>query len=420
MNDMYSFGNTVMSLFSEWSGNNYYHFYIRKQTPRNRLVKAYFNISSTDAVKALLKGRTGGRSFTAAELESVTQAWAKEEKTERGLIEGARSGKRKLIYFLEESFWATRIWQNAGFRDFVQEADPDIFFAFATNSYILDPLIKYLKTNTRAKLVLFIADDMLTAYGTRGWIRRRRLTNKLKRCIASADMLFGISEMMCQHYGELFEKPVEFLCKGCDCFLPIQASSTYPLKLVYAGNLLYGRDQTLANLAEALSEINAEAGEQRAILQIYSTTDAAPEIRSQIERSGAAQVLPPISYEELLRVTNAADFVLHAESFQPEIAEKIRYSFSTKITDCLQSGAGIIAVGPDGLASIEFLKQCRGVEIVTNPGELKQRLSKVISDLETLNQNKQTIRLFAETKLSSANMRKKLRTALEEMIGAQS
>lgn len=414
MHDAASFGNTVIKLFSDWNDDNMYHFYIRKQAPRNTFIREYFNISSIDAIKALFKGRTGGRRFTADDFEIVCRSWSNEETAEKSIIETARHGKHDLLYFLEESFWATKLWQNRKFREFVEDADPDVFFAFATNSYVLYPLIKYLKKHTRAKIVLFIVDDMLSTYGKRGPIRRRTLTRKLEWCIASADILYGISEKMCEHYSSRFGKPVEFMCKGCDCSLPVHESNAYPLQIVYAGNVLYGREATLIWFVKALEAINA--GHKKAELTVYTTTDLTPDTLEQLNVAGTSRVLNGIPYDALLQVENRVDILLHVESFDPNIMEKVRYSFSTKITDCLQSGAAVVAIGPDGIASIEYLKKIAGVTVITEPSKIQPLLEELVSDNDRLNENKHIIRAYSEVHLSGAEMKAKLRKDFEKLI----
>ena len=414
INDASSFGNTVMNLFSGWSGVGFYHFYIRKQAPQNSIIREYFNLSSADTVKALLKGHSAGRRFTSSDAGAVRESWTREETAEKTIIESTRRGKKSWLYYLEESFWATKLWQNRRFKAFIKDADPDIFFAFATNSYVLYPLINYLKKHTRAKIVLFIVDDMLSTYGKRGWIRRANLTRKLRWCIRSADKLYGISDKMCEHYSEVFGKPVEFLCKGCDCSLPSRESEGYPLKLVYAGNVLYGRESTLAGVVEALKAINA--GRKTAELDIYTNTNLQPEVLKKLNVPGISRVLEGIPYEQLLRVENRADVLLHVESFDPDISEKVRYSFSTKITDCLQSGTAVAAIGPGGIASIDYLKKTPGATVITEPAEMTRILGEMLSDIEALNGKKREIRAYAQAHLSKAEMKNKLREDFEELI----
>ncbi len=77
MSDVYSFGNTVINLFSGWEDDDFYHFYIRKQVPRNSIVKEYFNISSVDALKGFLKRNGAGRRFSSEDISGLHDSWEK-------------------------------------------------------------------------------------------------------------------------------------------------------------------------------------------------------------------------------------------------------------------------------------------------------------------------------------------------------
>ncbi len=44
----------------------------------------------------------------------------------------------------------------------------------------------------------------------------------------------------------------------------------------------------------------------------------------------------PRSYDEIKHIMHEADVVLHVESFDEKSIETVKYSFSTKIIDCLQ------------------------------------------------------------------------------------
>ena len=53
--------------------------------------------------------------------------------------------------------------------------------------------------------------------------------------------------------------------------------------------------------------------------------------------------------------------VIHTESFEQEMMELVRFSVSTKIAESLMYGPCLIAYGPEGIASIDYLKEnkCR-------------------------------------------------------------
>ncbi len=338
----------------------------------------------------------------------------KGEAEEKRVIAKTRTKKRGFLYFLEETVWSSRIWQNRKFKRFISDAKPDVFFAFATNSYILDPLIKYIKRNTAAKIVLFIADDMRSSYEKRGFFRRRSLLKKFDRCIASADKLYGISDEMCEHYSAIYKKDVAFLCKGCDFSLPLHEKQNVPAKIVYAGNVLYGREETLAALTDALRGINERGAVAK--LDIYTMTELEPETAAKLNVEGVSRVCGGLPYAELLKVINDADILLHVESFDSEAAEKVKYSFSTKITDCLQSGTAVVAIGPGGIASIEYLRKVDGAVVIDSVSDIKRVFEEILSDVPGLLENGKKIRDFAKANLSGIEINKRLRKEFEDLI----
>ena len=50
-----------------------------------------------------------------------------------------------------------------------------------------------------------------------------------------------------------------------------------------------------------------------------------------------------------------SDLLIHAESFDNEFKQIVKNSISTKIADSLASGVPIVAYGPEGIASIDYL-----------------------------------------------------------------
>lgn len=64
-------------------------------------------------------------------------------------------------------------------------------------------------------------------------------------------------------------------------------------------------------------------------------------------------------YEKMKKLMNQSDIVLLVESFNQDNISDVQYSFSTKIIDCLQSGCGVMAIGPQNISAIEYLRTVR-------------------------------------------------------------
>ena len=114
-----------------------------------------------------------------------------------------------------------------------------------------------------------------------------------------------------------------------------------------------------------------------------------------------------------------SDIVLHVESFMPDQIKLVRYSFSTKITDCLQSGSVMMAIGPSGVSSIEYPKLIPGAIVVDDLKNLKNEISRIISDPNSLIERARASHMFAEANFEISRVRNRLQNDFIQLIHKQ-
>lgn len=413
--DTNAVGNTLSNWFSSWD-DVFYNFYTRKQVPNNPVVKEYYTISALDVVKGIVRHRKFGRRFSAESLADEPALIAEQHKKEQQSIDKLHRTKNEIVYWGMESVWRTKKWMDSDFKTFIADANPDILFAFCTSVYILAPLIKYVKEKTNAKIVLYIADDVYGEYKRKLFLRKSYLLRLFRQCIESADRLYGVSEELCAAYAKEFGKDIIPLYKGCT----IDASRGpkewgSPLKIVYAGNLLYGRADTLAHLAECLREINRDG--VKAQLEIYTGTAVTEEMRQKLTVQGSSEIVGKRPFAEIRRILSEADIVLHVESFEKEQMESVRYSFSTKIIDCLESGSLVLGIGPKEVSSIKYIAKIPGAYTAADLSDLQNTIQTII-DLPNARKDRdvKSIREFAEDKHEIGRLRARLRADFCELI----
>lgn len=409
-----SVGNTFSNLFEGdiWSNDMFFHMFARKKVPDNRIKAYYYHISAADIVRGLLKNQNKAQeSFEEGghKRASVENADQKEQRH----IDNLHKGNHEFLYYLHEAVWRSRLWRDKQFDRFIKKASPDILFAFATSPYILWPLIQYLKKHTTCKVVLLVADDVYGSYDRCAFYRRGYLRRELENCILAADKLYGISDEMSELYANRFGRPVATLYKGCDLTMEPKQYLNQPLRFVYAGNLLWGRADTLAQVAEALERINRDG--QKAVLEVYTGTTVTEELRQRLEKDSTSRIMGSRPYEEIKRILHEADVVLHVESFEKKQQDTVRYSFSTKIIDCLQSGAQVLGIGPAGIASIEYLKKVDGAAVI----DRQERVMEAVEDLirqGTMPENAKRTRQYALQKHERNAVQEKLRNDFETLL----
>jgi hypothetical protein len=197
--------------------------------------------------------------------------------------------------------------------------------------------------------------------------------------VQQASALYGISRELCEEYSAIFKKDFKLLRKGCSFTNTITKNFVIkPIRLVYTGNLYYGREKILKIIADQLEKINA--GVVKIMLQIYTPADITPRLDIMLNRTESSHVMGFLSYEDVKKVLADADIVLHVESFESKQANSVRLSFSTKITDCMQSGSCIMAIGPDNISSINFLKNIGSAIVVTDLADLHYTLNDLVNN----------------------------------------
>lgn len=386
-----SVGNTYSNWFEDWNDDHFFHFYTRKQLPNNSVVEKYYNIAATD----IIKGKFNGKTFSREDLNLLRGEYDKAHEKEQANIDSLResSSIRGIANFAMDLIWWSKLWLNKSFKKFVNDASPDVLFAFATNQCILWPAIKYLKKEKNTRVVLFIADDCWGEICNQGQIRRNYNKRLYRKCLENADVLFGASEELCTAYNQIFDLNITPLYKCCHFETAVKERVNSPMVFSYAGNLLYGRAETLAKVADALEEINKDGVKVK--LEIYTGATITPELIKMLNRNGTSEIMGKRSYDDIKKKLSDSDIVLHVESFEREQINCVRYSFSTKIIDCLQSGTNMLAIGPDEAASIDYFKKIPGAFWVNDVYSIKEVIEDIIGHKTMLMENANRVREFA-------------------------
>lgn len=389
-----SVGNTLTNWFANWPDTNIYHFYARHQNPDTDIVNAYYRVSALEVLKCAFTMKNSGSILNAQDVYGNVMGGSDNDK-ERQLITKLHKSRNELVYWCMEQIWLTKKWMNQRFASFLEDHQPDILFAFATSPYVLAPMIEYIKRKKiNTKIVLYIADDVLSGFSQHAWFRKTYLKKKFDYCISQADKLYGASVEMAAVYADRYKKPVTPLYKGCAFELPIRIDVSKPIKIVYAGNLLFGRDQTIACILSALKRINSV--ETKVVMEVYSNMLLTTDVQRKLFDEKNVFFRGTLPYQEIKKVLNSADIVVHIESFNEEKIKEVKYSFSTKIIDCLQSGSYFLGIGPKGISSIEYIRKIPGTTVIDSIDGIADGIENLVMHPELLVAGKQNTRAYAE------------------------
>ena len=396
-----SYGNTISNWFEGWTDTVFYNVYCRSSAPTNTICDHYYTVPPYSLIKNLFRPNKTGRRF-----DRDGQNLSFDENNENALINKAQQGNNEWMYLMTDILYSSVIWKTKAYRDFINEANPDIVFSFAIADSFIYENYCYLKKHTKAKIVTFVADDVYGAYMDGKKVRNKLQAWRFRKMIAMSDMVYGASEEMCAAYQPLFNVHMMPLYKG-GVVTTLRTKVNAPLKLIYAGNLLWGRADVLGQLAALIEHINRDS--IKATLEIYTGSFITPEIEHKLNRGDSSRIMGKCGFNEIVEKLHQADIVLQVESFEPNLMKVVRYSFSTKIIDCLHSGAAMLVIGPSGIASVEYSRRIPGVILVDNMDDLPNVMESLVENSSTLLSCAASVQEFAQKNHSILKIRKEIR-----------
>lgn len=380
--------STLNSIFSGFQPEQLAYICIETQNPNFNSCANHFQISEIALIRRLFKWRTqtGHKRIPGAN-SSVEKSLEEREIATGGWIRRHRS---PLFLYIRDFLWRLGGWKTKELNQFIDDFAPDVLFFLSDPLPLINRLQLFVLRKTNLPAAFFLMDD-IWSYESGFSGLRFLLRREVKQLVPACKAHFAISPKMKAECDNFFDTQCILLTKGIDNYArPLQQVHS-PIKLVYTGNLIYGRLYSLAAIANTIEKIN-DSCPNRVVLNIYTQTELKEKERSLLDKPGVSQLLPPVPYSELVEIYKASDILLFVESLQERYKYIARLSFSTKLTDYLACGRCIFAVGAEDIAPIEYLRKA---EIAVTCASLKE----IQGNLQALLENPERIISLANKSL---------------------
>ena len=402
--------NTFSSLFTGWPAENLANVYIREELPDSPCCSRYFRISENQVIKSVVKRRLKTGKEVAA-CQQSTEADEKMLSDSRELYNKNRKKRSVAKLFVRELLWKCGKWKTPELDAFVDSFQPDIV-VFGMEGYIhFNRICRYIVKRTGAKAVGYFWDDNFT-YRQRGHLLNYRILRffqrrSLKKLAPKCHAFWAITDKTKQEADEFFGIDCQVLTKPID-FAPGEKWQPYslhtPVKMLYTGNLLIGRFDSILAVSEALKKINADG--VKIELDVYSGSYITPEDQAKLSEFVHMKGVVPQS--EVLKLQEQADVLLFAEAMSGDYSQIARLSFSTKLTDYFRSGKCIFAIGAKDVAPVEYLIAENAALCASTNVEILEVLDRIVTDPSLILQTGQNAFL--------CGMRNHSRTIIENKI----
>lgn len=369
--------STLTNLFKDYDPDKLAQIYIETIEPNTACCHRFFQISEFSLVHKLYKWRTKtGRVIDTHQIDSKASRNGKIAEQEAATMNYVRSHRSIWFSIAREFLWLFKGWKTEELKQFIMDFKPDVIWINGATLPFLNNLYNYVLQTAQAHPVIYMQDDNYS-YHTKKLIGRlykwyHRKT--IKRIVNQCDRVFVISPKMKREYDEVFKINSILLTKGIDVNnIPVPKPIIHkPIKLVYLGQIIYGRIYSLLAIADALKELNQ--GDTIAQLYIYTINTIPSDIKEHLSKNDSTFIMPPVKYDEVQQVISKNDVVVFVESFDPAYCRTARLSFSTKITDYLSSGKCIFAVGPKDIAPIEYFIENDAAIVASTQEEIKEKI----------------------------------------------
>ncbi|MBR5246901.1 MAG: hypothetical protein IKV25_05980 [Clostridia bacterium] len=370
--------NTWTSLLKNYDSENIANICIRDEVPDNKICSRYFAISENKVLKSIFKRnlKTGREVLPETAQDSVKDL---DEHNER--YQKMQKKRRYSLLLARELVWKLGNWKTAELDAFLDSFKPDIILHSMEGYIHLNDIVEYAIKRTGAKAIGYIWDDNFTykqSDETGFKIYRFFQRISLRRLAKKTSGFFAISDMTKEDADKFFGINCVVLTKP----LLVKPVVNYgeivmPIKAVYTGNLMIGRDRTLARIVKAAEEINKDNIKIK--FDIYTKTALSEDIKSVLNCE-YSQVHEPVPQEKAIEIQRNSDMLLFVEDIDGKEAKAARLSFSTKITDYLSSGKCIFAVGCRETAPMQYFIKNDAAVIATDDRDIKEKLEMIVNN----------------------------------------
>ncbi len=369
--------HTLKNIFSCWEPDRLALIYTKSGLPYTNVASRFFQISENLILKNLIKPwKPIGQEVKSTEIVDT-----KLTVEENARYAKAHKNPSMLLTICREFVWLFGHWRSKALNNFIKDFNPELLFIPIYPTVYTSWIQKYVIRKTKKPFACYLADDNYSYDSCNGffsYLHRFWLRKNVRWLSTHCNQMYVIVEKEKEDTDNLFGTDSLILTKSIDFtnrpYAPHPLNK--PIKFVYTGSLIIGRDKTMAMIADAINEVNKDG--IKAELDIYSKDEPVAEVMARLN-NGASHHRGFIQRDQVDRVQQEADVVVFAEALEGKAANIARLSFSTKITDYLANGKCILAVGKKDIAPIDYFEKNDSAIIAYSKQEIFQKISSIVN-----------------------------------------
>lgn len=265
--------------------------------------------------------------------------------------------KSPLKQIIRELIWFCSKLQNEIIDQWIDSKKFDIVFFLMGDSVFMCNIVEYILKKKKIPLFTYVTDvyvNEINFYSPFDLLLKKVIMKKQNNILVNTKEFYTISNKMRLFYKNIFLKDSKLL-RNIKLSDQITVGENYD-NFLYAGNFYYGRDEILVSFAKIIKEINLK-NNLNLKLKLYSNSPLTNLLRKELEENRYIYFGGELNENQLQKVINENKYVLFVESFKEKNIKKVKYSFSTKITELALQKKCIVAIAPKNIGSMEDLQK---------------------------------------------------------------
>lgn len=396
-------GRTLYELFSGFEKNELAEIYLHHDEPNFDVCNQYYRITDSDMFKNCISGKKAGKVID----ESVKFTAQNNSAYKYG------SKHKSYTVLLRNAIWTIGNWFNKDLKKWISDFKPDVLFFYLGNyNFSMNIAIKIAKY-FNIPIVTYIVDDYYfnknLKKGFWGNLNHFLYSNKLKKLLNGRTTIC-LNDAMKNKYASAFSGDFHtiYTLSSLSAFGKCDIGDT--IKMSYLGGIACDRYKSLIQIGEIISDNNLPID-----FSVY-TRESREWLVEPLKNAKGLCLNDGLCYEDVIKTMENSNILVHTEGFDKESEDLVRYSMSTKIADTLSSNRCLLAYGPKGIASIDYLINNDCAYVATNKDELYEILSLFCNNKDSINQKNSKALDIAEANHSHKSNHKKLLNILNQAI----
>jgi glycosyltransferase involved in cell wall biosynthesis len=249
------------------------------------------------------------------------------------------------------------------FESWLTEFQPEVIYSMLGSTRIMRLVLRAAK-HCRAPIVPHFMDDWPATHyrGSSKAIPRVIMLARLRSVLRRSPVGLCIGPAMAaeyeQRYGLHFRPFMNCVDVPDECGTGPATNPARPMMLLFFGGLHLNRWRGLESMGRALLALREEG--HPAELIIHTSKAEIAQYGKALSANPLIRLREMLPLDHLKSALQAADVLVHVDSFDAALRRYLRFSMSTKLPLCMASGRPLLAYGPRELASCRYIldSQC--------------------------------------------------------------